>query len=343
MSWNKHSWLIFLVVMGCAGLWSCKPGSTQTQPPSATNDTLANKIAAIKALDARIKADSLNAGLYFQRAQLYQGQNDLKSALSDMFIALSLDSTNADYFLYSGDLFIQDNEPQRAISLMQTAIRTDSANIKYYVYGGKFCYLMKDYKKAMTFYNAAIARDMFNPDVYFQKGMAFKEMGDTAKAISSFQTCAEQDPKNAEAFLQIGLLMQARGDKLANKYLDNAVKANPKGEDALYAKGFAQQEAKDYAGSIATFKQIIAANYRNEDALYALGYSYLMLDSFVEGYKYFGMAAKIDPTFAEAYYKKGVCAEQLKRVEEAKSLYQQALNLNSQYEPAKKALARLGG
>ncbi len=66
-----------------------------------------------------------------------------------------------------------------------------------------------------------------------------------------------------------------------------------------------------------------------------------MMDSIPQAYKNFDLAIKIDPTYHEAYYKKGVCAEQLKRIEEAKSLYQQCLNINSKYELAQKALKRL--
>jgi tetratricopeptide (TPR) repeat protein len=168
-------------------------------------------------------------------------------------------------------------------------------------------------------------------------------MGDTAKALSSFQTCAEQNPKKADAFLQIGLILQQRKDKMADKYLDNAVKANPKATDALYAKGYGEMEAGKYEQAISTFKQVIEVDFKNEDALYAIGQSYMEMDSLKEAYKYFNMAIKMDPKYAEAYYKMGRCAEEFKNYDEAKSLYQQCLNIKPDYKLAKDGMKRLGG
>jgi tetratricopeptide (TPR) repeat protein len=300
-------------------------------------------IQALDDVNARIKKDSLNPELYFRRAQLHQGQKDIKSALSDMYIAVMLDSANSDYNLYAADLFMQINEPRRAIAWMDRSIAVDSSNIKYYLYGGRFAYMIKDYPTALSHFNQAITKDMFNADIYYYKGMVYKEMGDTSKALSSFQTCAEQDPKKADAFLQIGLILQQRGDKMADKYLSNAIKANPKATDALYAKGYGEQEAGKYGQSIATFKQIIDVDYKNENALYAIGESYLQLDSLKDAYKYFGIAIKMDPRYAEAYYKRGRCAEEFKNYNEARSLYQQCLNIKPGFTLAKEGLKRIGG
>jgi tetratricopeptide (TPR) repeat protein len=331
---------LFFVAM----LSSCWHDTKSNGDKTATDgDTTKVHLKAIDDLTVLIKKDSLNPELYFKRAQIYQGMGDLKSALTDMYLAGVLDPKNNDYNLFAADLFIQDKKPQRAIALMDEAIKNDSTNVKYYVYGGKFAYMIKEYKTALEHFNEGIRIDIFNPDLYYWRGMTYMDMGDTTRALSAFQTCTEQDPKNSDAFLQIGLLLHARKDKMADKYLDNAVKANPKATDALYAKGFAQQEAGKYAESIETFKMIIERDYKNEDALYALGVSYMQIDSIKPAYKYFDMAIKMDPKYAEAYYKKGRCAEELKHIEEAKSLYQQCLNFKPDYKLAQDGLKRLGG
>jgi tetratricopeptide (TPR) repeat protein len=72
-----------------------------------------------------------------------------------------------------------------------------------------------------------------------------------------------------------------------------------------------------------------------------MGYCYLMMDSFERAYKQFDMATKSDPQFAEAYYKQGVCAEQLGRPKEALALYYSSLNLKPEYTLASNAIKRL--
>ena len=333
--------MVFLCLCFLSSCWQnnkTKGDKTETKTDSATVH-----LKAIDDLSALIKKDSLNAELYFKRAQVYQGMGDLKSALTDMYLAGILDPKNNDYNLYAADLFIQDKEPKRAIALLDMAISHDSTNIKYYIYGSKFAYMIKDYKTSLAHCNEAIKVDIFSPEIYYWRGMTYMDMGDTTRALSAFQTCVEQDPKNADAYLEIGLLLHERKDKMAAKYLDNAVKANPKATDALYAKGFTQQESGQYQESIETFKRIIEVDYKNEEALYALGVSYLQMDSVPLAYKYFGMAIQMDPKYAEAYYKKGRCAEQMKRNDEAKSLYQQCLNFKPDYKLAQEGMKRLGG
>jgi tetratricopeptide (TPR) repeat protein len=325
-------------------LSSCRRGDKpKGDATAAKTDSSTIHLKAIDDLSALIKKDSLNPDLYFKRAQDYQGMGDLKSALTDMYLATVLNPKNNDYNLYTADLFMQDKEPKRAIAFLDKAISFDSSNIKYYVYGGKFAYMIKDYKTSLDHYNEAIKIDIFNPEIYYWRGMTYMDMGDTTRALSAFQTCVEQDPKNADAYLEIGLLLHERKDKMADKYLDNAVKANPKATDALYAKGFAQQEAGKYQESVETFKKIIDLDYKNEEALYAVGVSYMQMDSITTAYKYFGMAIQMDPKYAEAYYKKGRCAEALHHNEEAKSLYQQCLNFKPDYKLALEGMKRLGG
>ncbi|HRN93385.1 MAG TPA: hypothetical protein PL084_01550 [Chitinophagales bacterium] len=66
-----------------------------------------------------------------------------------------------------------------------------------------------------------------------------------------------------------------------------------------------------------------------------------MQDSIVEADKMFSLAIQLNPTYAEAQYKKGVCREALGKKSEAKMHYSNALNLKPTYKPAKDALDRL--
>jgi tetratricopeptide (TPR) repeat protein len=224
---------------------------------------------------------------------------------------------------------------------LERAATIDSTDAELYAMMGKYRFLMQEYDRALLLYNQALSKDVFNPKVYFFKGITYKEMGDTARAIGSFQTAVEQDPNYYEAYMQIGVLMQKKKDKLAQKYLDNAIKVKPNSEEALYAKAYNLQESNQYKQAAEVFRQIISLNYKNDAALYALGYCQMMQDSIAEAYKMFDLAIKVNPTYAEAYYKKGVCAEQLGKKDEAKTLFVNALNINSEYKPAKDALARM--
>lgn len=349
-----YSAILFLS-MGVFFLSSCKQCNNKVE--ITPKDTVT--VPQLEAVSQAIKNDSLNPLLYFKRAQLYEANKDFKSAATDMYIALTLDSLRPEFYLYAAELFKKTAEPQRGFALMQKAIITDSMNINYYIKAAELIYIdttVKDnYKIALNFLNEAISKDPQNAEIYFYKGSIYKEVGDTLKALSSFQTATELNPKFYNAYVQIGLLLRARNDKTAAKYLDNAIKVSDKPEDALYAKANILKEdglrlynlnklPQSYAllsQAAEQFKKVIEVNYKNVEAYMGAGFCYYQMDSVEQAYKYYGMAAKLDPTYAGAYFSKGLCAEDLGKTAEAMALYQNCLNIDPEFKRAQEHLNKL--
>lgn len=322
-----------------------------------TTDTVG--IPKLAAISAEILKDSLNPFLYYKRAQIYEANNDFKSAATDMFLALTLDSLRPEFYLYAAELFKKTAEPQRGIVLMNMAIRTDSMNTSYYVKAAELAYIdttvAGNYKLALDYLNTAIVKDPQNADIYFYKGNIFKEVGDTAKAISSFQTATELNPKFYDAYVQLGLLLKNKKDKNAEKYFDNAIRVSEKPEDALYAKasllkenGVRLYDANKMASAneqlnkaVEQFKKVIELNYKNVEAYMGTGFCYYQMDSLLEAYRYYEMATKVEPTYAGAYFSKGLCAEDMGRTKEAMALYQTCLNIDPDFKRAEQHLKKL--
>jgi tetratricopeptide (TPR) repeat protein len=329
---------------------------------STGNEVIRTDTSSIPELDRiteNIKADSLNPFLYYKRAQIYEANNDFKSAATDMYLALTLDSLRPEFYTYAADLFMKSGDPQRGIALMNKAISTDSSNTVFYVKAAELAYvdttIKGNYLLALNYLNTAITKDMQNADIYFFKGNVFKEMGDTAKAISAFQTATELNPKYYNAYVQIGMLLKSKKNKDAEKYFDNAIKVSEKPEDALYAKanilkedGVALYENNKFSAgnaqltkAIETFKKVIEINHRNVEAFMGIGFCYYQMDSIEQAYEYYDKALKIAPTYAGAYFSKGLCAEDLGKTKEAMVLYQNCLNIDPDFERAKKHLLAL--
>ena len=349
--------LLFLSVVVAVGFNSCSQCNRTKDAPVVTKDTSGNP--KLDAVNEEIKKDSLNPFLYFKRAHIYDHNDDIKSATADMFKALSLDSARSEFFLYAAELFKKSAEPKRGIALMDKAITIDSLNTDLYVKAAELAFIdttiKGNYLIALSYLNAAILKNPQNADIYFYKGNIFKELKDTARAISSFQTATELNPKFYNAYVQLGLLLAQKKDKNAQKYLDNAIKVSDKPEDALYAKAnifketaLALQDANKEAQArdkfneaIETYKKVIEVNYKNVESYMGIGFSYYQMDSVEQAYKYYSLAVKIEPTYAGAYFSKGLCAEDLGRKKEAMELYQTCLNIDPKFTRAQEHLKKL--
>lgn len=348
---------LLLSVAVVVGFNSCSQCNKPKEAPVPVQDTTAN--GKITAVNEEIKKDSLNPFLYYKRAHIYDHNDDLKHATDDMFIALSLDSVRPEFYLYAAELFKKSGEPKRGIALMDKAIVIDSMNTDLYVKAAELAYIdttiKGNYLVALSYLNAAILKNPQNADIYFYKGNVFKEMQDTNRAISSFQTATELNPKFYNAYVQLGLLLAQKKDKNAEKYLDNAIKISDKPEDALYAKAnilketalgleASKQDVKaieKFNQAIETYKKVIEVNYTNVESYMGIGFSYYEMDSVEEAYKYYGLAAKLEPAYAGAYFSKGLCAEDLGRKKEAMDLYQTCLSLDPKFTRAQEHLKKL--
>jgi tetratricopeptide (TPR) repeat protein len=334
--------LVFLLLGIAMAFSGCQFFEKKEHPSTELTKTDAIDTATVGGITQAIAKDSLNPDLYLKRAMIYEANEDYGNAIKDMYKAMMLDSNFIPYYKYTAELMAKSGDPLRAIAFLERAARMDTTDAEIYAMMGKYRYIMKDYERAQLLYAKALTVDKFNPTVHFLRGVTYKEMGDTAKAIFAFQTAVEQDPNYYEAYIQLNGLLTARNNKtLARKYLDNAIKVKPRSEEALYAKGYALINDKQYAEAVQVLRQLVEINHQHDEALYALGVAYLMQDSIEEADKMFSLAIQVNPTYAEAHYKKGVCREALGKKAEAKMYYSNALNLKPDYKPAQDAYNRI--
>src|SRR4051812_30289484 len=109
---KKYLLITFSIVSLFGSINSCKQ-CNPVAPVTVKKDSVS--ITKLDELNAEIKKDSLNPFLYYKRAQLYEANNDFKSAATDMYLAMTLDSLRPEFYLYSAELFKRSGEPQRGI------------------------------------------------------------------------------------------------------------------------------------------------------------------------------------------------------------------------------------
>ncbi len=178
---------------------------------------------------------------------------------------------------------------------------------------------------------------------YYLKWNIYKEIGDTGKAVSSLETAIEQDNKNYGAFLDLGLIYGAKKNPLAFEYYNNAIALNPTNSEALYAKAKLFQDMGQIKEAVGVYNQILKINPNHVYSIYNLGAIEFGINKDPKkAIEHFTTAVTIDPKYAEAYFARGACYQELNDRDNASADYNMCLQLKPNYEPAVDGLNSLG-
>lgn len=328
---------------GLAGFYSC--GSSEAEKAqSARMDSITAIINSpeLKALNQKILDDPNDASLYHERAKLLLQLQQLEEAINDAKRSLRIDSTKAEYYLTEADIFFAANQTRNAKDVLEKIVRKFPENTEGLLKLGELFYYVKQYENAFAAINKALKINENLAKAYYLKGSIYKETGDTAKAISSLETAVDQDNRNYGAFLYLGMIYGARKNTIALEYYDNAIRIDPTPE-AFYAKAKLLQDLGKFDEAIALYEQILKQDPKNEFSLYNLGAIHLEVKKDIgKARDYFTQAIEANPKYAEAYFARGVCYEELDEKKSAYDDYTQCLKLKPNYDPAVDALNALG-
>lgn len=336
-----------LIVLSIACLSSCKTETTENLEDNQKHtDSILNVIQSpeLKALNQRILANPNDAALYNERARMYLKFKLLEDAIYDAKRSIRIDSTKAEFYLTEADIYFAANETRNAKDVLEKVVRKFPTNTEGLLKLGELFFIVKQYDYAFTKINEALKIDQNLSKGYYLKGDIYKEVGDTAKAISSYETAIEQDNQNFGAFFSLGLIYSSRKSPLAFEYYDNALRIKPNSIEVLYAKAKLLQDLNKYDESATVYKSLLKVDSLHAFSLYNLGAIDLEVNKNTKSaLEYFSKAINSDPRYAEAYFARGVCYQELKDINNAKADYQMCLQLKPNYEPAVEAMNSLGG
>jgi tetratricopeptide (TPR) repeat protein len=324
---------------------SCKTGEEKNTENTAHADSLMKVLNSpeLKAINQKILENPNNADLYNERAKIYLALKQNEDAVSDAKRAIRIDSTKAEYYLTEADIFFAANETRNSKEALELIVKKFPTNTEGLLKLGELYYLVKQYDNAFAKINDALKINVNLAKAYYLKGSIYKETGDTAKAISSLETAIEQDNKNYGAFLDLGLIYGARKNTIALEYFENAISINPARTDGLYAKAKLLQDLNKTDEAIAIYNRILATDSLHEFSLYNIGAIELDVKKDIKAaLGHFTQAINANPKYAEAYFARGVCYQELKDKNNAFADYNMCLQLKPNYEPAVEALNSLG-
>lgn len=345
MSSLKKQVLYSVVAALFISMTSCKQDATVVEDNQAHTDSLMKTINSpeLKAINQKILENPSSADLYNQRAKIYLQFKQLEDAVSDAKRAIRIDSTKADYYLTEADVFFAGNRTRNAKDALELIAKKFPTNTDGLLKLAELYYFVKQYDNAFEKINQALKVNENIAKAYYLKGNIYKETGDTAKAISSLETALEQDNKNYGAFLDLGIIYAARRNTIAFEYYDNALSVSPGSVEVLYAKAKLLQDINKADEAIVIYEQILKTDSLNVYALFNIGAIQIDIKKDAKkALEYFTKAISINPKYAEAYFARGACYQELKDNGNAKADYSMCLQLKPNYDPAIDGLNSLG-
>lgn len=317
--------------------FSCNETKTKTETMTYTK----TGNPAIDSLTDKIFKNPDMAPLYFQRAQEFykngaQGGYDL--AIKDMSYALKLDSNNVGYHKFLSDIYLNYAQSRMALKTIERAADIEPTNKPILLDLTRKYLITKQYPAALSTIDKILRLDPLNSEAYLLTGIALRDQGDAPRAIKSFQRAADLDAKNTDAFIELGKIYTEKNNTLAEKYLDNALLIDSSNVNAIMAKAYYFQVTNKNEAAKGLYERVTSRDIHAYDANFNLALLYFDAGDFLKSNTCLQKVLDEKPSYYKAYYYRGLIKSKTGDKAGAKLDYQRALEINSGYEKAKKAV-----
>lgn len=290
-------------------------------------------------LDAKIKRNPKDAELHFLRGQLFMEMQNVNNAIRDFQKATELNPKEVKYFTALGDAFFSNGNVGDSYKALQEALRIDENNLEALLKMGEISFYSRDYDRAIESLSKVTKIDQNNRTALFMKGFVYMEKGDTSNAVGLFTKVTELYPDYEPAFEQLGMLYAFKHDKLGVEYLNTALKLEPKNINVLYGLGMLYQEIEEADKATEYYVKILEINPNYTQAWYNRGYMALLLyEDYDSAVDFFTKVIELDNQNVDAHYNRGLAYKLKGDNTNAKICFEAALNIDPNYEPAKKEL-----
>ncbi|MFO7613385.1 MAG: tetratricopeptide repeat protein [Bacteroidales bacterium] len=328
-----------LIVIMTVFLGACQ---TPVRNNAVLNEEEQTTEPELETLNDKIRSDSLNPDLYYQRSKYFTRLKDVNRALSDINRAIGLDDRKADYYVALSDIYLAMGRIPGCLEALKRAEELDPVNNEALLKLAEVYLILKEYQHTFEFTKRALDLDRINPVAHFIRGYAYMELGDTALAIRNFQVAADQDQQYYDAYVELGILYMIQKNPLATGYLQTATTIEPNRKDAYYLLGLAYQEQENIPKAIETYEKLLIIAPEFKEAHYNLGYIHLVyINDFEAAIRYFDQAIALDPSYTDAFFNRGYSYELMGDFENARKDYRKALSIQTNYENAIVGLNRI--
>lgn len=197
-----------------------------------------------------------------------------------------------------------------------------------------------DYTKAVAYFDRATEIDPNYAEAWYQAGFCYGMLGKHADALKASRRAAALRPEWAETFVNVGASSFALGQfKDAVEAYRQATRLDPYNPDAQFALGLSLNKLNRTDEEILAYKRAVAQKPDHAGALERLGLAYFKSKRFAEAAQAFENLKTYKPE-AKTYNYLGESLFELAKTEESVEAFNNAVNLNPDFDKARYNLGR---
>lgn len=298
-------------------------------------------------------ADSLeknpeDISLWIRQGNLCKERLNFQCALNAGAKAFRIDSTNIQARqLYAWTLINKPKTPvsdiERAKRHYQYVLSLQPKDPQTLVELANTFSLTGDFKTAIKYINDALRIDERYRDGYVLKGSIYKTLEKNDLALSSYQTALQIDPEFFIGHLNTGWLLTSMEDhKLALEYYENAVELKPENLNAIYGVAKSLQDMGEYEGALKNYRKI----ERIEPDFYVTYFNQGVIKQYYQeeldsATYFYNKALEVNPQYLDGWLQLGETYYSQNRDSEAARAFAEALRIDPDFTPARKAAEKL--
>lgn len=207
---------------------------------------------------------------------------------------------------YLSQLYIQMGETEKARTLLEkmAVIEPDMTNT--FLTLANVCYVQEDYEAMEEAANKAIAIEEGNAVAHFLLGKACKGLNDDLMTIAHLTKAISLKEDFIEArLMRAQVLVKMHQYKEAMKDIDAVLAQDQEEETAILLRGKVEESNQQEEKAEADYKLVTEINPFNEQAYLYLGQLFINQKKLSEAISLFDEAIELTPNFAEAYKERG--------------------------------------
>lgn len=288
-----------------------------------------------------IKLQPANDELYFRRAVLLNSNNLPEPALADFQKAWSLHKQEK-YAFGMGNLLLE-KKPDSAIIFLKNAIAELPSSFLLNLTLGRALMAANRSDEALEITNRILDQNPRQVDVLKMKAEILDQKDQKKEAVTILESAYDLAPADVELNYMLALRLAETANPRVLILCDSLAKADSLGTHAepYYYKGIYYSAIHDREKALSSFDLAIKHDYYFLDGYIEKGSVLYDMKKFNEALSVFNLCLTVSPKYADAYYWIAKTQEAQGKKQEALLNYQRAYSLDETLEEAKQAIDKL--